>query len=392
MRQVVLYFVACFCNPIFINTFVVFVRLYWFEKRFQNLVLEAQKLRRTKTRERGETLSRSGTFSKPTDAPLNPDFSLEERGFGPRKIMVMRPDDDIIHNVAAMDEKSRDSDTSGDASGSGSTSNHERNQGMSDEVESDPAFVPQPFRREITFADEIRPVRDGLNGDRLPSKFSTEQHLAILEAQRNPKDNDVLYIPGPRDFDRGDIPQQINEGEELEMLKQHQRSWSGEHNREGDATDSHLEKSNSASQMSAAKMSVFSRLRQRGREPTQERRDPSDDDDMSGLRRRRGSFARYLTSSDNDDETMPPYLSWQPTIGRNSTFVDLTEEQREELGGIEYRALKTLAIVLCSMLIARPWNTPVLMFYSLLHRISCSWHRLFSTLDSSLRPILPRRA
>jgi Trk-type K+ transport system membrane component len=41
-----------------------------------------------------------------------------------------------------------------------------------------------------------------------------------------------------------------------------------------------------------------------------------------------------------------PYLSWQPTIGRNSAFVDLTEEQRDELGGIEYRSLKTLAVVL----------------------------------------------
>lgn len=46
-------------------------------------------------------------------------------------------------------------------------------------------------------------------------------------------------------------------------------------------------------------------------------------------------------------ETAPtPYLSWQPTIGRNSAFVDLTEEQREELGGIEYRSLKTLAVIL----------------------------------------------
>ena len=41
-----------------------------------------------------------------------------------------------------------------------------------------------------------------------------------------------------------------------------------------------------------------------------------------------------------------PYLSWQPTIGRNSAFVDLTEEQREELGGIEYRSLKSLALIL----------------------------------------------
>ena len=37
-----------------------------------------------------------------------------------------------------------------------------------------------------------------------------------------------------------------------------------------------------------------------------------------------------------------PYLSYQPTIGRNSLFVRKTEEQREELGGIEYRGLEDI--------------------------------------------------
>ncbi|KAG7663751.1 TRK1 [[Candida] subhashii] len=36
------------------------------------------------------------------------------------------------------------------------------------------------------------------------------------------------------------------------------------------------------------------------------------------------------------------YLSWTPTVGRNSTFVHLTDEQKEELGGVEYRAVKLL--------------------------------------------------
>lgn len=36
------------------------------------------------------------------------------------------------------------------------------------------------------------------------------------------------------------------------------------------------------------------------------------------------------------------YLSWEPTIGRNSNFVHLTDEQKEELGGVEYRAIKLL--------------------------------------------------
>ncbi|ODM23733.1 hypothetical protein SI65_01322 [Aspergillus cristatus] len=48
----------------------------------------------------------------------------------------------------------------------------------------------------------------------------------------------------------------------------------------------------------------------------------------------------------NRDET--PYLSWNATPGRNSTFIGLTEAQRDELGGIEYRSLKTLAVILIS--------------------------------------------
>lgn len=36
------------------------------------------------------------------------------------------------------------------------------------------------------------------------------------------------------------------------------------------------------------------------------------------------------------------YLSWEPTIGRNSNFVHLSDEQKEELGGVEYRAIKLL--------------------------------------------------
>jgi len=344
-----MYIVASCCNPIFINTFVVFVRLYWFEKRFQNIVLEAQRFRRTRTRER------SATFSK-SDAPVNPDFSLEEKGIGSRKILVMRPGQDEVAHVASIEGKERDSDTSEDLSGSGNTSNHDRNNDKDNDIEADPTFVPQPYRREITFADEIKPVHNAsvdADGLILPSQRSTEQHIAFLENQRNPKDNSVLYIPGPRDFDRGDIPQQINETEELEMLKHHQRTWSSEHNGEQSPTDNRLEKTNTASHFSSGRASMFSRLKPQGREPTQERPD-SLAGDTSGLRRRRGSFARYLTStSNNDDEAMPPYLSWQPTVGRNSIFVDLSEEQREELGGIEYRALKTLAVVLCCKLVCK---------------------------------------
>ncbi|KAK7408832.1 hypothetical protein QQX98_009018 [Neonectria punicea] len=49
-------------------------------------------------------------------------------------------------------------------------------------------------------------------------------------------------------------------------------------------------------------------------------------------------------NQEKDDEL--PYLSYTPTIGRNASSVRLTSEQRDELGGIEYRALKLLLVLL----------------------------------------------
>lgn len=66
--------------------------------------------------------------------------------------------------------------------------------------------------------------------------------------------------------------------------------------------------------------------------------------------------------------TLNTYLSWDPRIQGNSVFVHLTSEQKEELGGIEYRALKLLAKVLIgyyvgwillSFLFLAPWSSVV---------------------------------
>ena len=46
--------------------------------------------------------------------------------------------------------------------------------------------------------------------------------------------------------------------------------------------------------------------------------------------------------SSHDGTTVVPYLTFPTTVGKNSTFHDLTQEQLEELGGIEFRALNML--------------------------------------------------
>ncbi|KAH3685747.1 hypothetical protein WICPIJ_003266 [Wickerhamomyces pijperi] len=70
----------------------------------------------------------------------------------------------------------------------------------------------------------------------------------------------------------------------------------------------------------------------------------------------RGPVERYPTDIATEDipaqalqSTMSTgYLSWIPEIGRNSTFMNLTDQQKEELGGVEYRALKLLVKILVS--------------------------------------------
>ena len=51
-----------------------------------------------------------------------------------------------------------------------------------------------------------------------------------------------------------------------------------------------------------------------------------------------GTQHTYRTSNTRD----APYISFEAIVGRNSKFHRLTEENLEELGGVEYRALSAL--------------------------------------------------
>lgn len=376
-QQLTLMLVASVCNPIVINTFVVFVRLYWFEKRFQHVAAEARHVRRT--RERSRTMS---------EARRDIDNDLEERGVTKREINIVLGETD---NNKWPNQYGKDGTTERDAepsSGTSSSSSQEEHESPGEKIfdptlgkfvsppspTSQPAAPsaeqPLPFRRDIVFADEVSRTdtekEETSNLERLPQPMSAEQHIAIVEAQRNPKDKGVLRIPGPRDFDRGDTIQRVDEDEksDLNRVVSHESTSEPEPHQflrnqrttsideEGDApkkssSDDHPLKRNITFDQPAhprrnskAGWSAFSFNKRTATAGT-------GDDAALGIRQRQRTrtFASFVTNRSQEKDPMP-YLSWTPTIGRNSQFVDLTEEQREELGGIEYRSLKTLAIVL----------------------------------------------
>lgn len=52
--------------------------------------------------------------------------------------------------------------------------------------------------------------------------------------------------------------------------------------------------------------------------------------------------ASDIPPSPHDSTTVVPYLTFPTVVGKNSSFHDLTQQQLEELGGIEFRALNML--------------------------------------------------
>ena len=355
--------IACIANPIFIHTFVVFIRLYWFEKRFQNIVLDSQRLRRTRTRERSRTK---------TDERPDMKFDVEKGNVSSRRPVTPhmptndgQSDDEDENNYNRTSpgrlDGIREEKEIGESSRSGG------DQASSDDTHD------AAFHREITFADEVAQTQEAGSDIRrvaAPAPMTTDQHIAFFENQKNPKDKDVLYIPGPRDFDRGDLPQKLVEDDESLSLQRaktvetfpslHENSGPTREDTEELNGDDHPQRSSSSDQevgdfaeKPSRSGSVMSKLKQtlptklvRIDDENRATNKSLTSPDVLRKRDRTRTFASFLTYGGDEERDPMPYLSYQPTMGRNSKFVNLTEEQREELGGIEYRALKLLAAVL----------------------------------------------
>ena len=342
-------------TPIFINTFVVFVRLYWFEKRFQNIAKEARNLRRTRSR-------------AVTRAMEEKDIGHEERGVNGRSIVVLHEDKNGVGQANGDFQAEKFDIGKGTGSVSSSSDNQKDNTSSSDHVEEPPrksALQTTPsFHRDITFADQMPSIVDPDSPtERLPQQMSHEQHIAFLENQRNPKDKGTLRIPGPRDYDRGDIPETLKVDEDVGNLSRQVTSPVDTNGR----VDGHTDRLEAVVELSSddhpvkrnitidepnhprsntivsrpSKLTLRKTATKTSKATPTFERPPS----TGRLRARASTFGSHHTSGSRDKEPIP-YLSWQPTIGRNSAFIDLTEDQREELGGIEYRSLKTLAVIL----------------------------------------------
>jgi hypothetical protein len=350
--QITIYFIASFCTPIFIHSSVVVVRLYWFEKRFQNIVIERGNNRSGRTR----TLSRR---KSEMNANIERDVGQEEQSVGARHIRVMRSSSGHAQGGHIANEFAFSDGL--DSTGNGIRPRR-RSSCSEDEM---PPFRPttpvqQSTTTGIVWADNLSTPKDrnvpedateeSPGAGRLPQS-NKEKSIAFVEAQRNPTAKPKLRIPGPRDFDQGLIPEAVKEEQELERIASR---ISHESNPKRERSNSVPHALNGDDRPFRNHITIDVPDRQRNGHSVYDRAKTADSDvagaPTQGMHLRTRSRSRTLTSfltRNKDEEEDPmPYLSWTPTIGRNSNFVDLTEEQREELGGIEYRALKLLVVIL----------------------------------------------
>ncbi|ERS99897.1 hypothetical protein HMPREF1624_03264 [Sporothrix schenckii ATCC 58251] len=400
-QQVVIFVIAGIANPIVIHSFVVVLRLYWFEKRFQHIAREAR-LRR-------------GTLSKSKSKYVNDSSRLED-GVNGRHITVIHDgarsrlanDGTYLGPMAsaATDGPAPRDRTNGDAQHHAEDANGTEGENGSAAANGDTvppkSTLTEPLetrRPEIKFAPTVK-RSDGIDDDltKLPPRLTDEEHIAILERQRrNQDDDEVLRIPGPRDAERGILPSTIVRGESDDgdapspVLQRRNRRLSDASVASLDLDTKPTSQANGTQYRDNSKQTDGSRDsadERRGRprlaqaitiqEPEKPSRldelsvdahaaahvftafrphrprGVSSGDDENNLhqtasarpkrRQRMDSFKRVFSRDKEGDPA--PYLSWEPTLGRNSAFLGLSEEQREELGGIEYRSLKTLALVL----------------------------------------------
>ncbi|KAF6837262.1 potassium ion transporter [Colletotrichum plurivorum] len=365
-QQICLYFFTMTSNPITIHSSVVFLRLYWFEKRFQTVVREAR-LRRN-------------TISKSMSRARGDDLSQAERGrtLSVRHIKVMHTNNQhprITNDGIPLDMKEDDDGRISPGSngfvpipGTPSYGDQTPNR-LPTPAES--AHEPDPSQGRITFAQHVF-RSDGTEPEvKLPPP-SSPAHLAILERQRNDDNEETLRIPNPRDAERGMKPERVEDGDASEPEDDRDGAAPHEHSAGNGTNGMATALAANAARRQTIKIEEPERPREQDRSAKEEIADQAEavgraifpfsarmfqrkdknktqddattsDDPLTRVRSRVDTIRSALTRDKVEDM---PYLSFTPTLGRNSAFPGLTQEQREELGGIEYRSLRTLAVIL----------------------------------------------
>ncbi|KAF3932827.1 hypothetical protein ABW19_dt0208835 [Dactylella cylindrospora] len=394
-QQIVLMLIPWLTNPITINTAVVFIRLYWFEKRFDTIVEQSKALileRRTVSRRKsesdgvdraergvaGRTITVLLNSARRTygggSGPANAEKTDESTTHGNKDIQEFRKNvangtvgphrpinfghysfgrsharsrSDANHRMALRQSKP------GNLFTVDSNNDHDNEFAIEDDEDHHQSLhPPQSPSHELSGILE----KDG-------EVSAPAGHISFADPKRRPKrkDSEVYVVPSPYNVEnRGSViaPKSVDgeDGDDqqdpLEKIPP-DGDPSPEEPKPTDEVIAAMKRAITIDEPALTHNTTHTarqRLRPVNSRASQDHHNPPVSPGIhrvvsDAFRRRRNSSPSRKSAKVVDKM---PYLSYTPTIGRNSQFNygELTDEQKEELGGVEYRSLRTLAIIL----------------------------------------------
>ncbi|CAF3655608.1 unnamed protein product [Fusarium graminearum] len=285
-QQLYLYFIPLVCNTVVINIIVVVARLIWFRKYLKKAAPALLSRRRAADPDPKE------------DPEIGAEIPVSEQP-GHRPSIARAVTDRVPRNTAEKD--------------------------VLPQIEARSQTLPAPDQNsQRSVEDGTPPVKDDKvtdHGTKITFDPSTDHH------PRHEHQDSTLYIPGPRARDQGLPFVELNSGRPFsrdarddDTIEPISRTYSNSirtlrHRRSG----LNLSQVRSVERVATVASSLF-----------------VIGNTAQGPKER--PLARAPTLAVGDF----PNLSREVTIGRNSIFHNLTSEDREELGGIEYKSLKLL--------------------------------------------------
>ncbi|MBE3046701.1 hypothetical protein IMZ48_30050, partial [Candidatus Bathyarchaeota archaeon] len=344
-QQAAIYVFPMLSGPITLHGSVVFMRLYWFEKRFQNVAREARQRRSTLTR----------TRSKSTGDP-----SRMEQGVGGRVITVLRETGNRITNdgmiiaphTPATEARRAGTDSSTDATQSGAGEESDSNDARDADSDKLAASTAAPQQNSISFAPTVM-RSDGAEAQltKFPDQNENDDDDQMPALTRSGDTRDeVLRIPNPRDVERGMGPKRLDADDEADADDVDPLSSPGGDNQGREDPEAilrrrvptvvieepprrpdnrrqrreHPHMDGFTDDVKAARHTLgplkFRKPRIFRSSGDKVHHDDSDDSDSPPTRSKTIERVRSALGGGRDKDNDMPYLSWTPTLGRNSQF------------------------------------------------------------------------
>ncbi|KAJ4314156.1 hypothetical protein N0V84_009039 [Fusarium piperis] len=279
-QQLYLYFVPMFANLVFINIIVVVVRLFWFNRHLKKAAPFLLRQRRRNGNGGGGVVQKEDDAELGSGLPL-PETPSPQSSPEPSVLASSSPARTVIEDILPrIEERSRTEPPPS------KTTHHPTPSRVAVDDEKLPEDEEDEEGEESKRANQLEP--------RITFDPSTDHH---------PRHEATLYIPGPHD--------------EIETIT---RTYStpGSNLRRRRSAGLRINEARSMERVATVASSMFV---------------------IGGVRDpRRERLATAPTMAAGDF----PQLSREVTVGRNSMFHNLSSQDREELGGIEYRSLKLL--------------------------------------------------